>query len=133
MSSKIDKSMIPKGDEIPVSAADPTSIADAISAIAAGVGDLSVDAESLTQDGYVKLSNGLIIQWGHSTTTGDTRSVTFPIAFPNACFAVIPGATDASRWIGSLSSSSTGFSFRLWLSSGTGTEERTITWIALGM
>lgn len=40
---------------------------------------------SLSQNGWVKFSNGLILQWGRSTKT----SVTFPIAFPNNCFTAI--------------------------------------------
>jgi hypothetical protein len=39
--------------------------------------------------GYIKFPNGFIIQWGNNTqVSGDT--ITFPIAFPNACFEVVP-------------------------------------------
>jgi len=42
---------------------------------------------SAASNGYVKLPNGLIIQWGFdSTSFGNTT--TFPIAFPNNCFNV---------------------------------------------
>ena len=40
-------------------------------------------AHSFAANGYQKLSNGLIIQWGQ--TTSGTSNATFPIAFPNAC------------------------------------------------
>lgn len=40
---------------------------------------------SLTQNGWVKFSNGLILQWGRGART----YCTFPIAFPNACFTAI--------------------------------------------
>jgi len=41
-------------------------------------------------DGYVKLPGGVILQWGKSNTSasGGVTSVTFPIAFPNACLNV---------------------------------------------
>ena len=51
---------------------------------------------SLGTNGYQKLPNGLIFQWGiHSRSTG-TTTITFPIAFPNGCFIVLPRATIAS-------------------------------------
>ncbi|MDD3443206.1 MAG: hypothetical protein PHW89_08080 [Sulfurimonas denitrificans] len=43
---------------------------------------LTDSGHSFTTNGYQKLSNGLIIQWGDS---GIVASVTFPIAFPTAC------------------------------------------------
>ncbi len=42
-------------------------------------------AHSFTSNGYQTLSNGLIIQWGESSST----SVTFPIAFTTACLNVV--------------------------------------------
>ena len=42
---------------------------------------------SLTQNGWVKFSNGLILQWGFRSDTGyGGRAVTFPIAFTKQCF-----------------------------------------------
>ena len=51
---------------------------------------LSDTSHSFATNGYQKLSNGLIIQWGTSSGTSGTtnRVIAFPIAFPNACFAV---------------------------------------------
>ena len=49
---------------------------------------------SLTQNGWVKYSNGLILQWGKLTKTSwDTFSGNFPIAF-NICYAAIGVAND---------------------------------------
>jgi hypothetical protein len=44
------------------------------------------DAHLLATNGYQKLSNGLIVQWGSVSVPGNTtaQSVTLPIAFPNA-------------------------------------------------
>ncbi len=41
---------------------------------------------SFTENGYQKLSNGLILQWGYRTDSSMT--ITFPITFPNACLNV---------------------------------------------
>ena len=49
-------------------------------------------ATSFTQNGYVTLDNGLIIQWGNVTGEGEKN---FPIAFPRACFTVVAGNVDA--------------------------------------
>ena len=38
-------------------------------------------AANLAQNGYVKFSNGLILQWGNSDETNRDTTVTFPIAF----------------------------------------------------
>lgn len=42
---------------------------------------------SAALNGYVKLPGGIIIQWARSNTV----SVTFPIAFPNACLNMVRG------------------------------------------
>ena len=45
---------------------------------------------SLTGNGYQRLPTGLILQWGSATqTAGLIVPVTFPIAFPTACRAVL--------------------------------------------
>ena len=38
-------------------------------------------AANLAQNGYVKFSNGLILQWGNSDAINRDTTVTFPIAF----------------------------------------------------
>lgn len=52
--------------------------------------DVFIGGVSKARDGYVKLSNGMILQWGSiigtSTTTG---TVNYPIAFPNSVFQVM--------------------------------------------
>lgn len=40
------------------------------------------------QKGYVKLSNGLIIQWGLESRNGSSKSVEFRTQFPTACYMV---------------------------------------------
>jgi len=62
----------------------------------ASTGNVLLDvARSLTNNGYLTLSDGLILQWGRGTAaspnSGTSTTVTFStanIAFPTACFAV---------------------------------------------
>ena len=49
-------------------------------------------SESFADDGYVKLDNGLIMQWGQCAVSGTTDTVTFPIAFSTACLNVVATA-----------------------------------------
>ncbi len=41
--------------------------------------------QSLSANGYQRLPNGAILQWGYNAPS----TVTFPIAFPNACRSVV--------------------------------------------
>jgi hypothetical protein len=46
---------------------------------------------SLTENGYIVLPNGFILQWGFYNATvnaGQTVSITFPISFPTACLNI---------------------------------------------
>jgi len=55
----------------------------------------SLFTQSLTGgNGYQKFAGGMIIQWGNNTAS----TVTFPIAFPNACRSVM--ATGSSSGSG---------------------------------
>lgn len=50
---------------------------------------------SAATNGYTKLPNGLILQWGSSTSVANTsKAVTFPIAFTTACYSA------SLQWIG---------------------------------
>jgi hypothetical protein len=53
---------------------------------------------SASSSGYVTLAGGIILQWGKtaSISIGGNATVTFPIAFPNACWSVISGLEVAS-------------------------------------
>ncbi|EGJ50261.1 gp53-like domain-containing protein [Desulfocurvibacter africanus] len=59
--------------------------------------------QSLTGNGWVKLPNGLILQWGIFTSNAGGNTVSFPIAFPNAVFrcVVTPGLGSFTVGIGS--------------------------------
>lgn len=65
--------------------------------------------------GYQKLPGGLIMQWGTIGFSSGIASVTFPIAFPNQVFVVVPGdasAPGALFYVGADSPSVTGFTAR---------------------
>ena len=47
-------------------------------------------AANLAQNGYVKFSNGLILQWGNSAVATSSTVVTFPISFAARVFMVLP-------------------------------------------
>ena len=50
--------------------------------------DGSKGGASLTSNGYTYLPNGALMQWGLATigtNSGNSATVTFPIAFPTAC------------------------------------------------
>lgn len=54
------------------------------------VGGTTAPAISKATNGYVKMANGLIIQWGRGA--GESLSVTFPIVFPSECLNVVVSA-----------------------------------------
>lgn len=43
-------------------------------------------AANLAQNGYVKFSNGLILQWG--LIEAEKATIAFPVAFPSSCFTL---------------------------------------------
>jgi len=45
--------------------------------------------QSLASNGYQKLPNGVLIQWGNSSPTSLSSSVIFPISFPNQVFRIL--------------------------------------------
>lgn len=50
---------------------------------------LTLAASSLAQNGYIKLGNGLIIQWGRTSLGSGGGTITWPIAFPSVCYTAI--------------------------------------------
>lgn len=69
----------------------PTAAGSTTITLPASTGNALVDVgSSLTATGYVKLSNGLIIQWGTTASIGTDSglAITYPIAFPTATLNV---------------------------------------------
>ena len=91
-------------------------------------------AANLAQNGYVKFSNGLILQWGIATQQGYQTS--FPITFTTRCLAVVATYVlrdDSSYWQKPLSLQAiTRSSFTAATASSWGAND-TALWIAVGM
>ena len=91
-------------------------------------------AALLEQNGYVKFSNGLILQWGTAKQNGYATS--FPLTFPARCLAVVATYVlrdDSSYWQKPLSLQAiTRSSFTAATASGWGAND-TARWIAVGM
>lgn len=59
----------------------------------------TISAANLAQNGYVKFSNGLILQWGSYSSGRQggataSNSFNFPIAFPSVCYSVVLAPQD---------------------------------------
>lgn len=59
----------------------------------------TISAASLNTNGYVKFSNGLIVQWGSYSSGRQgyptaSNSFNFPIAFPSVCYSVVLAPQD---------------------------------------
>ena len=91
-------------------------------------------AANLAQNGYVKFSNGLILQWGTATQNG--YATAYPVTFPSRCLAVVATYVlrDASSyWQKPLSLQAiTRSSFTAATASSWGAND-TALWIAVGM
>ena len=90
---------------------------------------------SKTSNGYTKLPNGIIFQWGSGVIPSAGSTVfTFPTPFPNAVFAVTTGSKgvsdvspdDYSGFVRSINNTT------VRISSGTGVGAITIYWFAIG-
>lgn len=57
-------------------------------------------AALLEQNGYIKFSNGLILQWGNSNAANRDTTVTFPIAF-SVLYSVVSVPKSSSNLSGS--------------------------------
>ena len=57
-----------------------------VKSVVAGSGGYT---QSLSSNGWTKLPNGLIIQWGNVSFTGSSLTASFPTSFPNNVFAVV--------------------------------------------
>lgn len=91
----------------------------------AAANTVGIVAASLTENGYAKFANGLILQWGNARGRKDTEnSTSFPIAFPSTCFTVL---LTPKRYIvstGIISQSKTSFTWEA--------ECENVSWIAVG-
>jgi hypothetical protein len=72
-------------------------------------------SSSNTSNGYVKLPNDIIFQWGFKNITSQTGSVTFPTSFPNNCWIVnLTSDYNGSKFASTVTSkATTSFNYRV--------------------
>jgi hypothetical protein len=93
-------------------------------------------AASIGANGYTKLPNGLIIQWGTTAIPSSTQSVTvtLPIAFPNNAFSAVATRSIGANPIASdlCSISFSGLNQLLIFKAGSVASNSSYTWLAIG-
>ena len=92
---------------------------------------MSQEGNAFTQseaaNGWVKLPNGLILQWGSDSVAQAGTVITFPVAFPNACLQVLVSVQGNSTFGGCASITASTFTGSV-AASGAGN----ISWLAMG-
>lgn len=48
----------------------------------------AIPASSLSSDGYTKMANGLMMQWGYKADTGSYMSISYPTSFSSAVYTI---------------------------------------------
>jgi hypothetical protein len=100
--------------------------------------------KSKAANGYFQLGNGLIIQWGKSTTTNSEAKITLPKAFTTTNYAVVGNSTQAlgnasnrylTGWAQVIARTTTNFT--MYMSNYENSNwwndvEKPFTWIAIG-
>jgi len=76
-------SQTPAPNTIPVAGSDGKIDSSWLPSSAVAISD-----QRLQENGYVRFSSGLIIQWGVLKNTQTGGRFTFPISFPNACLSI---------------------------------------------
>ena len=67
-------------------------------ALRSNIGAVGIDSASLTANGYIKLTNGFIIQWGTGTSSGNaSTTINYPTAFSNFSIPLADGARSQSN------------------------------------
>jgi len=93
--------------------------------------------KSLATNGYQKLPGGLILQWGSGQSIPGSGSVaiSFPIAFPNACFTVTltgSGSSDVPVYVTTFNTSSFTAATVAYAGAYNGATSQTARWMAVG-
>lgn len=100
----------------------------------------NVITKSLGQNGYYKLPDGLIIQWGKKTSSTSSGTIYFPISFLDTNYSLQltcmnGNTTNDSSWIANYSDISKGyFSYnnKYQQAANAGTNSAPFYWIAIG-
>ena len=77
------------------------------------LGNVDFGGGAASANGYTKLTNGIILQWGFAYGTGVGTTVTFPLTFPTNCWSVsattFRGSQGAEGYNHATSVTTTGF------------------------
>jgi hypothetical protein len=93
---------------------------------------LRLTASSLAQNGYIKFSNNLIIQWGRTTLGSGGGTITWPVAFTTAVYTAIGNDSTTQNGTSNMTSGGgTGLSLTGW--NGDVGAGATYHWIAIGV
>jgi len=99
----------------------------------------AIASQSLGSPGYIRLTNGLTLQWGETGAVGGegAQGVTFPIAFTSAVFSVSATAKNSGGagndiWTQVSSVSTSGFSV-YWQAPSSGNSGGGAYWFAIGI
>lgn len=84
-------------------------------------GPSAISVSSITTNGYIKFTNGLIIQWGSCSFPSSSAEYTFtyPITFPNEVFFVSGISASVTSWPPSGTISPMALSYKTTTSSAT--------------
>lgn len=96
--------------------------------------DMSFFSSSLITNGFKNLPGGLVIQWGSGNTTTGGATVTYPVAFSNACLSIVgnENSNGVSPVIINFNSvNKTSFQVFAWSNTGTAVNSF-VRWIAIG-
>lgn len=86
--------MVDKNKWLSLQPCDVASLRQEIAALRNEINQMkNNNGSGLSGNGWYKLPNGLIIQWGVS----DQENINFPTPFPRACFVVTHSKTGISR------------------------------------
>jgi hypothetical protein len=98
-----------------------------------GAGYLTKIADSNgSTSGYIKLSNGLIIQWGRVTSTGTPSARSFPTTFPSNCTSVVATSRSIYYDVVVTSFNTSSFTPTVRYTTGGGNAARDLFYIATG-
>ena len=100
----------------------------------------NVSTKSLSQNGYYKLPDGLMIQWGKKTNTSYSGTIYFPSSFYDTNYSLHLTCNNGntgndSSWIAnysSVSSSSFGYNNKYQQAANAGTNTASFYWFAVG-
>uniref|UniRef100_UPI001E561AA8 gp53-like domain-containing protein n=2 Tax=Bacteroides finegoldii TaxID=338188 RepID=UPI001E561AA8 len=103
-----------------------------------GTKSILVESQSLGQNGYLKCSNGLLIQWGLSNSSGANTRINFPLSFYNDNYSITMGINGGVGTITSLSiiiteRSSAYFKVKGTMGDSASTHDNSFYWIAIGV